>query len=63
MFTQNTTRDIFGRMVHLQWLDLSHNDLIEIDFDTFRNTKNLQVFFKVICKKTLFFILILYLLI
>lgn len=30
-------------MQHLTWLDLAHNDLYEIDFDTFRNTKKLQV--------------------
>lgn len=30
-------------MPQLQWLDLSHNLIEEIDFDTFRNTKNLQL--------------------
>lgn len=39
----NATRDVFGNMQHLQWLDLGHNHLYEIDFDTFRNTKKLQV--------------------
>lgn len=39
----NTTREVFGDMPHLQWLDLSSNQLAELDFDTFRNTKMLQV--------------------
>lgn len=39
----NATRDVFGNMPHLQWLDLSSNGLYEMDFDTFRNTKRLQV--------------------
>ncbi|XP_019875931.2 chaoptin isoform X2 [Aethina tumida] len=39
----NATRDVFGNMPHLQWLDISHNGLYEMDFDMFRNTKKLQV--------------------
>jgi hypothetical protein len=39
----NTTREVFGNMPHLQWLDLSSNKLAELDFDTFRNTRMLQV--------------------
>lgn len=39
----NATRDVFGNIQHLTWLDLNHNNLYEIDFDTFRNTKKLQV--------------------
>lgn len=39
----NTTREVFGNMIHLQWLDLSHNQLMELDFDTFHNTRTLQV--------------------
>lgn len=30
-------------MPNLQWLDLSHNQINEIDFDTFKNTRSLQV--------------------
>lgn len=43
VFRQNTTKNIFGNMPHLQWLDLSHNQIDEIDFDTFKNTRKLQV--------------------
>ncbi|KAL1506530.1 hypothetical protein ABEB36_005874 [Hypothenemus hampei] len=39
----NVTRDVFGNMPHLQWLDLSRNHIYEMDFDMFRNTKKLQV--------------------
>ncbi|KAH1028507.1 hypothetical protein HUJ05_001861 [Dendroctonus ponderosae] len=39
----NATRDVFGNMPHLQWLDLSSNHIYEMDFDMFRNTKKLQV--------------------
>jgi len=39
----NTTREVFGNMIHLQWLDLSHNQLMQLDFDTFHNTRTLQV--------------------
>ncbi|KAJ8882254.1 hypothetical protein PR048_018742 [Dryococelus australis] len=42
-YLQNATRDVFGNMPHLQWLDLSYNHLTEIDFDSFRNTRRLQV--------------------
>jgi len=41
----NATREVFGNMPHLQWLDLNHNNLYEIDFDAFRNTKKLQVLY------------------
>lgn len=40
---QNATRDVFGNIQHMQWLDLSANRLNEIDFDTFRNSRKLQV--------------------
>lgn len=40
---QNTTRDIFGHMPHLHWLDLSYNLLSELDFDSFFSSKKLQV--------------------
>jgi len=39
----NTTHQVFGSMPHLQWLDLSSNELTELDFDTFRNIRTLQV--------------------
>ncbi|KAJ8969360.1 hypothetical protein NQ317_004632, partial [Molorchus minor] len=39
----NATRDVFGNMRHLQWLDISHNGMYEMAFDMFRNTKRLQV--------------------
>jgi hypothetical protein len=39
----NVTRDAFGNMPHLQWLDLTFNDLKEVDFDAFRHTRRLQV--------------------
>lgn len=37
-------RTILGGMLHLQWLDVSHNRLEEIDFDTFKSVQHLQVF-------------------
>ncbi|XP_017122826.1 chaoptin [Drosophila elegans] len=39
----NTTRDVFGNMPHLQWLDLSYNWIHELDFDAFKNTRQLQL--------------------
>jgi len=30
-------------MPHLQWLDLSYNLITEMDYDSFKNTKKLQV--------------------
>nr|CAD7400647.1 unnamed protein product [Timema poppensis] len=39
---QNATREVFGNMPHLQWLDLSGNRISELDFDVFRNTRRLQ---------------------
>ena len=42
-WVRNATREVFGNMPHLQWLDLSYNQLVDMDFDTFRNTRNLQV--------------------
>lgn len=39
----NATREVFGNLRHLQWLDISHNKMYEMDFDMFRNTKRLQV--------------------
>ncbi|KAF7273812.1 hypothetical protein GWI33_013503 [Rhynchophorus ferrugineus] len=39
----NATKDVFGNMPHLQWLDLSWNYIYEMDFDMFRFSKRLQV--------------------
>ncbi|KAI4459845.1 antigen bsp putative-related [Holotrichia oblita] len=39
----NATKDVFGNIDHLQVLDISYNQLGEIDFDTFRNTRRLQI--------------------
>lgn len=39
----NVTADVFGNLPHLQWLDLSSNQLERIEFDAFRNTRRLQV--------------------
>lgn len=40
---QNTSKDVFGNMQHLHWLDLSYNLLNEMDYDSFRNSRRLQV--------------------
>lgn len=40
---QNISREVFGSMPHLQWLDLSGNRLFEIDYDTFKHTRKLQL--------------------
>lgn len=47
----NATRDAFGNMPHLNWIDLSHNRIYDFEYDTFRNTKNLQVIRKLIFLK------------
>jgi Leucine-rich repeat (LRR) protein len=39
----NVTRQVFGNMPHLQWLELCCNELVELDYDAFRNTRSLQV--------------------
>ncbi|XP_055324765.1 chaoptin [Sitodiplosis mosellana] len=39
----NTTRDIFGHIPFLHWLDLSYNLITELDFDSFVSSKKLQV--------------------
>lgn len=39
----NATRDVFGNMPHLQWLDLEYNQISELDYDTFKYTRKLQV--------------------
>lgn len=40
---QNISREVFGSMPHLQWLDLSDNRLFEVDYDTFKHSRKLQV--------------------
>lgn len=37
------TSDIFGSLVYLQHLDISHNRLFKIEENTFHNSRNLQV--------------------
>ncbi|KAI5698085.1 hypothetical protein M8J75_001448 [Diaphorina citri] len=39
------TRNAFGSLHHLEWLDLSVNNIYDIDFDAFKNTHRLQVFY------------------
>lgn len=39
----NASKDIFGNLPHLEWLDLSHNQIYEIDYNTFRDAKQMQV--------------------
>ncbi|KAK4882835.1 hypothetical protein RN001_006154 [Aquatica leii] len=39
----NISREIFGNMPHLQWIDLSFNRLLEFEYNTFKNTRHLQV--------------------
>ncbi|XP_062700932.1 chaoptin-like isoform X2 [Aedes albopictus] len=39
----NTSREVFGNLPLLQWLDLDNNAINDIAFDTFYNTKMLQV--------------------
>ncbi|XP_062537568.1 chaoptin [Armigeres subalbatus] len=39
----NISREVFGHLPLLQWLNLENNVISVVDFDTFYNTKNLQV--------------------
>ncbi|KAL1381418.1 hypothetical protein pipiens_013476 [Culex pipiens pipiens] len=39
----NISREVFGNMPHLQWLDLEKNAISEVDFDSFKLTRKLQV--------------------
>lgn len=39
----NITREVFGSIAHLQWLDLSWNIIRDLGHDSFRNTRKLQV--------------------
>lgn len=38
------SRNIFGNLYNLVWLDLGHNQITEVGFDAFRGSKKLQVF-------------------
>jgi Leucine-rich repeat (LRR) protein len=40
---RTVSRDLFGDMNHLLWLDLSNNDIQLIDSDSFFNNKNMQI--------------------
>jgi Leucine-rich repeat (LRR) protein len=42
----NISRDLLPEMPHLQMVDLSYNSLIEVEYDTFRNVRNLQVWLR-----------------
>uniref|UniRef100_A0A182SDA4 LRRCT domain-containing protein n=1 Tax=Anopheles maculatus TaxID=74869 RepID=A0A182SDA4_9DIPT len=37
------TRELFGTMPHLHWLDLANNEIAELEYDTLRSTRKLQV--------------------
>ncbi|XP_071444746.1 chaoptin isoform X2 [Hetaerina americana] len=39
----NATREAFGSLPHLQWLDLGYNDMRQLEYDAFRGTRHLQV--------------------
>lgn len=43
IFSQNTSRDVFGHFVRLQILDLSNNFIEYVLPDTFRNSRKIQV--------------------
>lgn len=40
---QRASRDVFGHMPHLHWLDLSSNSIADIEFDSFIASRRLQV--------------------
>lgn len=40
---RNITREVFGSMHMLQYLDLSHNHIFDMEYDCFKKVKNLQV--------------------
>lgn len=40
---RNVTREVFGSMLMLQYLDLSHNQIFHMEYDCFKKVKNLQV--------------------
>ncbi|XP_050075895.1 chaoptin [Anopheles maculipalpis] len=37
------TRELFGTIPHLHWLDLADNEITELEYDTLRSTRKLQV--------------------
>uniref|UniRef100_A0A182PNT2 LRRCT domain-containing protein n=1 Tax=Anopheles epiroticus TaxID=199890 RepID=A0A182PNT2_9DIPT len=37
------TRELFGNMPHLNWLDLSENEIADLEYDALRSTRRLQV--------------------
>jgi len=38
------SRNVFGNLYNLIWLDLANNHITEVGFDSFRGSKKLQVF-------------------
>lgn len=41
---RQVSRNVFGNLHNLIWLDLGHNRITEMGFDSFRGSKKLQVF-------------------
>lgn len=39
----NVSRDVFGGLSQLQWLDLSNNDIYHMDYNTFKDISKIQV--------------------
>ncbi|XP_075975754.1 leucine rich repeat containing G protein-coupled receptor chaoptin isoform X2 [Anticarsia gemmatalis] len=42
-YLRNITREVFGSMHMLQYLDLSHNKIFHMEYDCFKRVKNLQI--------------------
>ncbi|CAB3222289.1 unnamed protein product [Arctia plantaginis] len=42
-YLRNITREVFGNMHMLQYLDLSHNKILHMEYDCFNRVKNLQI--------------------
>lgn len=42
-YLRNITREVFGSMHMLQYLDLSHNKVLHMEYDCFKRVKNLQI--------------------
>ncbi|XP_026333455.1 chaoptin isoform X2 [Hyposmocoma kahamanoa] len=40
---RNITREVFGSMSMLQYLDLSHNYIFDLEYDCFKKVRNLQI--------------------
>lgn len=40
---RNITREVFGSMSMLQYLDLSYNYIFDLEYDCFKKVRNLQV--------------------